>query len=199
MLTKRVDRRDVRETHRGCDAERQRGGHRDRQGKTEHDGIESDLIETRDRIGANALQDPDADSSQGESRQPAEAGEHQALDEKLAEEPAAAGAERRARRQFVDASGRAREHEVGDVHAYDQEHEPDRDQRQVQRAPRRRDGSSCSGTASTALKRAVGKRAFIDRLGLAGSAGACSGAIPCRNRRAAVRELFCSYVSCARS
>ena len=59
--------------------------------------------------------------------------------------------------------------------------------------------SSCSGVASIALKRAVGKRSFITRLRLESSARACSRPVPLRSRATTVNELFCSFVSRARA
>ena len=67
----------------------------------------------------------------------AEAGEQEALDQQLTDEPAPAGAERGADRELLDPAGRADEHQVGDVHARDQQHERDGDQQQMQRAARR--------------------------------------------------------------
>ena len=139
LLSKRVDGWNVRETDRGHDAERDGGDHRGHQGKSQHHRVEPHLVQTRDRVATKALEHAHAHPSHGESHQPAEAGEEQAFDEELAEEPSAPGAQRRAGRELMDASRRTCEHQVGHVHARDQEHESDGDQQQTQWAARRRD------------------------------------------------------------
>ena len=84
------------------------------------------------------LQHLDANARQRKADQPAESGEEQAFDEQLANEPSAAGAQRRADRELVDTSGRPCQHEVRHVHAGNQEHEADRDEQQLQRPARGR-------------------------------------------------------------
>ena len=68
-----------------------------------------------------------------------------------------------ARGELVDAPGRADEHEIGDVHAGDQEHESDGEEQQMQRAARGATRSSCSGIA-TWRSLAAGQRSLIGRL-----------------------------------
>ena len=58
-----------------------------------------------------------------------------ALGEHLADQPAAAGAERRADRQLALTRRRPREHEVADVRARDEQHEPDRAEHHPERRP----------------------------------------------------------------
>ena len=91
------------------------------------------------------------DIGEHEPRGAAERAEHRALDEQLSRDAAAAGAERRAHREFLAASVRPHEHEVRDVRAGDREHRADRahqhpervgdvaDDRVLERHERRRD------------------------------------------------------------
>ena len=60
--------------------------------------------------------------------------EHRALDEQLPDDAAAAGADRRANRDFALADRRARQQHIGDVAAGDDEQEADRAEERIERA-----------------------------------------------------------------
>jgi hypothetical protein len=79
-----------------------------------------------------------ATSARPEPKTAAGAGEHQALGEQLAHDAAAAGAQGRAHGELLDARGGASQHQVGEVHAGDQQdaanRRPQHDQRAAQLA-----------------------------------------------------------------
>ncbi len=100
-----------------------------RQGNREHDHphVETNLLE--ERLGRDRVHGLQAGSGNGQARQPAGDPEHQALGDDLPDNPAARGAERRAHRQFLPAADEARDQQVGDVGA-GQEQQQAHDHRQ---------------------------------------------------------------------
>jgi hypothetical protein len=107
------------------EAEQHAGQQRQRQRERDDAAIEADgetvccIIQTEqaDQLYAPLRNDQSGDAA-GQR-------EHQALDQKLAREPAAPGAERGADRQLFLPGRDARQHEIGDVGAGDQQHERD--------------------------------------------------------------------------
>ena len=72
-----------------------------------------------------------SDQRDDDAAKTAQASEHGAFDQQLSDEPAMAGAERRANGELVHATRPAREQQVGDIGAHDEQDEPDRaEQRQ---------------------------------------------------------------------
>ena len=68
---------------------------------------------------------PVAHRASSRPQTPPRVGENHVLDEQLADEPPAAGAEREAHREFRQSRRRAGEHQVGDIGAGNQEDDPD--------------------------------------------------------------------------
>ena len=88
------------------------------------------------RGSASGLMATSASTPHTASKRPSAAPDRrqeQALGQKLADEPRAPGAERRANGHLAVARRRAREHQVGDVGAGDEQHEPDRAEQHEQR------------------------------------------------------------------
>ena len=69
----------------------------------------------------------------GQTEQSACRGEQQPFDEELPDDAPASGAERQANRHFACAIGRARELQIRDVHARDQQHAEDRGEHRPER------------------------------------------------------------------
>ena len=67
--------------------------------------------------------------------------EHEALGERLADQPAASGAERQPHRDLLLPRRRAAQQQVGDVRARDQQHEADHGHQHEERRAARRSGS----------------------------------------------------------
>ena len=106
-----------------------------REREQEHRPIEPDL-----RLPGHALprhvageRDDAAVRHQASGGKPA-AREHRTLDEQLPDDAAAAGADRRANRDFALADRRARQQHIGDVAAGDDEQEADRAEERIERA-----------------------------------------------------------------
>ena len=85
------------------------------------------------RAEASGTRPPTMASSRPASA--ADAGQHEALDDQLPDDPRAAGAERDAHRDFLLAADRAREQQVGDIGARDQQHQRDGAEQHQQRGP----------------------------------------------------------------
>ncbi len=114
-------------------SERQSGGDGDRRGKRQHAPVERQPHGGHG-LGHQRLQKPHDRNRERESGDGAESGEHQALDQKLRDQPAASCAERRAHRHFAAAHGSARHQQIRQVDARDQQ---DRRRRAEQHDQRR--------------------------------------------------------------
>ena len=106
--------------------------------------IDAKPREIRGREQREEAQQPDG---QQQAERAADHGEQQRLGDELSEQPAAAGAERRAHRHLPLPGDRAREQQVGDVGAGDEQHEPVVPSRiqSAWRGPRSR--TSCTASA----------------------------------------------------
>ena len=92
--------------------------------------------------------------------------------------------------ELLDAPRRPREHEVGDVDACDEKHEPDGDEQEMQWAARGRHQILLQRNRVNGASARRGQRSFIDRLRLDSSARACSRLIPFRRRPMTLSALF---------
>ena len=84
-------------------------------------------LERHERAHAGQAEEEPADRAQ--------AREHEALGQHLADEPALPRAERGADRQLAIAAGGAHQQQVGDVRARDEQHQQDEDLEEVERRP----------------------------------------------------------------
>ena len=139
-------------------------------------GIEPDIVEPRDGVAAEAPQN--ARRRTRPARAPAARRARRAAGFRPAVGGRAGDGRSPAPQRIANSwtrPGRAHEHEVGHVHARDQEHESHGDEQQLQRAARR---SPPDPPAAAARRwrsaRAAGQRSSIDRLSAASSARACS-------------------------
>ena len=134
LLAERTIRIEASETQCRRDAERDR--RRDGQGRreSEHDRVNADLVEPWQCVTTELPQHVHGKPGEPESQQSAESSQEQALDQELADESATARAQSGADRELLNTAGRAHEHEVGDVHARDEEHEPDRNREHLEDA-----------------------------------------------------------------
>ena len=175
LLAKRLNRGDACKAQRRHDAEGDGSGHRHQQGKSQHHGIESDLVEPRQGVAAKALQHPDAEPRQRQPSSPPSPASNRLSTSswRTSRRRPEPSAERMAN-SWTRPVARD-EHEVGDV---DAARRAARDQRPCSsKCSGPREGatrSSCSGTATTALRRAAGPALFHRRLRAASSACAWS-------------------------
>ncbi len=118
------------------EAEDQARDQRDRQGEHQRRHIDRHFAESRQIRGRQRKQrrhSPARDDHAASSR---EQGKHHALSEHLPDQPHAAGADRRAHHQLASARRRAREQQVRDIGARNQQHERHRGEQHQQRLPR---------------------------------------------------------------
>jgi hypothetical protein len=126
----------LRGAQRRHQPEDERAAEGDGEGEDQRAGVHVERDHRRD-AGDRAQ---DVDAPRGQQR-PEGAGDHrqdEALEHELADDAAAAGAERGAHGDLVAARGAAREQQVGDVGAGDEEDEHDRDHEHDQRRAHRR-------------------------------------------------------------
>ena len=100
--------------------------------------VEDDRVESRNASRRGGAKHAQAADREREASGPAERGEEQTLDERLSDEPPPAGAHGDANREFRLARGGARQHEVRDIDAGDEQHEAHRAEQHEQRALRGR-------------------------------------------------------------
>ena len=98
--------------------------HADRE--QDDEAVEPRLLETRHSRGTHRHERADADLRQREPEQRGGQREHEALGQELADDPRPPGAERRANGQLARPRRAAREQQVGEIAARDQQHEADR-------------------------------------------------------------------------
>ncbi len=105
-------------------------------GEEQHGAVDAHGVEARQVRRVQPRQRPRAGPREHEPGQAAAGRQHEALGRELPQEPRAAGAERAAHRHLALARGRAREEQVRDVRARDQQHEADRHEQRHERPPR---------------------------------------------------------------
>ena len=117
------------ETDRHADDERQQKGQGD-------DGpVDPSLLDMGDAAHDAGQQQVQVQVGREEPHDTPQEGEKQALQQELADQPAAAGTERRPRRQLLVAVGRPRQQQVDQVDAGDQQHESDGHQQKQEDRP----------------------------------------------------------------
>ena len=144
----RIDLREMRQRRQAAEKSRCK---RRPCGEQQHPQIDGHLIDTR-QDGGGACREPprridhrkrleerDAAVSDDNRGQSAGGGEHERFGQHLASEPATAATERGANRDFPLSIAAAREQQIGDVGAGDQQHEDDGSEEDEQRRPHRRD------------------------------------------------------------
>ena len=122
----RLTARVPREGERRHEAEEDARHHRQPRGP-QHDGpVDGDLGLTREMDGPQPVQHTDTQPRQQEAAGTTEDGDHQIFDEQLPHQAKSRGAERAPDRELTLTCLGARQEQVGDVHARNEEHEPDR-------------------------------------------------------------------------
>ena len=121
---------------RGADADEEPRQERRRRGDAEDRQVDASAIEKRNRAGIEPDQTAYPGDRQQYARQSARSGIQHRLDQQLADEPAAARAEGAPERQFPTPRRPAREHQVGDIGAGDEQHDRDRRSKQDEREAR---------------------------------------------------------------
>jgi hypothetical protein len=128
---------DARRLHGRNQPEDQAGHERHGGGERQHSPIDADPgavnADAWDVAGVDGEQRPDADDADRQPENAAHRRQQDALGQQLANDPAAAGADRRTNRDLAPAHGRAHEQQVRDVRAGDQQDEDDRAQQHPQR------------------------------------------------------------------
>ncbi len=114
---------DTRCAHGGCQTEDEAGQQCDTKREGEHIPIDADGVETRDVSRVHRANDGEADARNDKTGGATQHSEQQALGQQLAHEPAPRCAERGSNRDFPLPSAGARQQQVGDVGARDQQHE----------------------------------------------------------------------------
>ena len=120
----RLDRA-AREAKRGREAAQNAACDRDRERESERDGIDARLLEPRHARRARRDDPGDEPLRQHEAGGRRRQRQHRAFGQQLAHDAAPAGAERGADGDFASTGGAAREQQVRDVAARDQQHESD--------------------------------------------------------------------------
>ena len=92
----------------------------------QHDRIERDLPRPRQALGVGRQQRAQAAKAERRAERPADERQHDPLGQELPQQPPASGAERRADRELALPRLGARQHQVRQVGAGDEQHEPDR-------------------------------------------------------------------------
>ena len=151
LILQRFGRRKRRRAERGHGAEDERRHEPDARGEREHAQIDR-RVEVVGRELRDEERRPEAGDRQPERR--AGAGDEQALADELPRDARARGAEREAHRQIAPPRVGARQHQVRDVRARDEQHRADhhhhRDERLLEARPERRIAPSPPAPASTA-------------------------------------------------
>ena len=131
---------DVVEVH-ACRAQRRReaeqdaGDDRDAEREREDRAVERDGVEPGNVAGIDVADDLQRAVRDEQTGGAAEQAEQQALGQQLPDEPLPARAERGADRDFLLTAGRARQQQVRDVRARDQQHERHRSEQHENRQP----------------------------------------------------------------
>ena len=156
------------------DAEDDRGHERDADGEQQHAPVDRRSGDAGNARRVPPGEEPHADPGERQAGGGADAGEHQALGQQLAHDPGRPRAERGAHRHLALARFRAREQQVGDVGAGDQQQEADRAEEQPDRAAhgaddflaqRQHHGVELHLRGIEALARSSSPRACADRRG----------------------------------
>ena len=114
-----------RRPDRGGQPEEDGAGQRDEEREPHHDRVERGLLEARHAVGRGRDERADAPGGKRKPRRRGDQREDEALGEELPDHAAAAGAERGANRHLPGPRGPARQKQVGDVAAGDQQNEAD--------------------------------------------------------------------------
>ena len=112
----------------GSDAERDAGDERGNQGKGDHRKIHRHLVQPwyRDPIAHEREQATMTECRNAQARNAAHGGEHQALGQHLAHQPSASGTKRGTQPDLALSRRAARQQQVRDVDAADEQHQSDR-------------------------------------------------------------------------
>jgi hypothetical protein len=111
----------------GSEAEHDAGGDRHAEREQQHERIDRDFRRARKARGIDANQRLDARARDHEAERATHEREQDAFGQELAQQASASGAERRADRKLAAPCFGAREQQVGQVRARDQQYEADRD------------------------------------------------------------------------
>ena len=114
----------IRRLQRGQQADRQSGDERHRDREAERKRIDADFGRARDEVRAERDQRFQRPPRQQQARGSAEEGEEHAFGDELADHVEPCRTQREARRDLPAPSGKARQHEVGDVRARNEKHAP---------------------------------------------------------------------------
>ena len=138
FLNRRVEI-DARRLQRRYEAEDQAGQQRNRDGEGEHAPVDADPpaveADARDVARVQRQQRADADDTQDHADRAAGGRKGDTFGQELADDAAAAGADRGADRHLAPPDGRANEEKIRDIRARDQQDERDRaDQHEQRRA-----------------------------------------------------------------
>ena len=112
-----------------------RQGERESQNAPVEAHIGAAFPDARDVAGAEAQNGADAGVACRQTQNAAGQRQHHAFRKKLPDNPAASGSHRGANRNFPFPARRARQQQIGDIRAGDQQHEADRTQKNQQRIP----------------------------------------------------------------
>src|SRR6185295_5204000 len=124
-----------RSLQRGNESEDQSGDERYAQGKSEHAAINSCLIETRNVGGRKRNQRAESPNREQQSHRAADHAQQNAFGEQLPNDPPAPRSEGQANRDFFFTHRGAREQQISDVRACDQQHKTDRAKQNQKRGP----------------------------------------------------------------
>ena len=125
-ILQRIVRGVHRRVHRRYQTHHNADQYRHAERESDHDRIERDLVRARNEVVAQMRQQRQRDCREDEADHSAGEREHQAFDEELRDDAAALGAEREADADFLAPAREAREQQIGDVRARDQQHARDR-------------------------------------------------------------------------
>ena len=121
------------------------GCHREQKRKRHDHAIEGQVVDPGYVDGHHRRKQRKGQRGESKAERAARPAQHHALGQQLSNQPAAPGAERGAHSHFARAIHRAREHQIRDVRARDQQHEPDGGQENIHPA--------ADGPAEELLKR----------------------------------------------
>ncbi len=99
---------------------------REQRGEREHGGVEANLAQPRRAARRDGHEPVDGPHAEQQAGDPAERREQQALGQQLADDAARPAPSATRTRELAAARRAARQQEVGDVRARDQQHEADR-------------------------------------------------------------------------
>ncbi len=116
------------------EAEQHAGGQRNAERKRQHRAVDADILQARDIAGIHGAHDHKAGRGNDQSGGAAEDRQQNALGQQLPHQPLPARTQRGADGDFLFASRRARQQQVGHVGAGDQQDQRDRAEQHQQRA-----------------------------------------------------------------